>query len=267
MTPNQGNLRMYVVCTCFVSLRAVLTSLLSSWATTGLCSFEAIMKIFKLAILIGAATLSGDCLLGSTVYNSRVNFLAALTSSTTVDFESVVPGAYSSSGGVSDSGVNFAGVTANGYYLYANNDCIYTANICLVGPSATDSTFGYLRVALPSGVNAIGADFAGYQGLVAPYEIRLSSGEVIQGNFTGAYFAFDFVGVVAPANIAYADFYINLSNGSNTAQASLLDNFTFGTSVPEPSTALLQGGMVLILAIHQVRRRGSTKRADKPQES
>ncbi len=221
------------------------------------------MKSYKVLLLLGAVILCPERLPGSTVYTNRVNFLAALNSSTTLDLEGITPGAYNSSGGITDSGVNFVGITSNGFYLYANDNCIYTANICLVGPNATISTFGYLRVTLPSGVNAIGADFAGYQGLIAPFEIRLSSGEVIQGNFTGAYYAFDFVGVISPVDIAYADFYIGLSPSGSIAQHSLLDNVTFGASVPEPSTALLEGAGILLFAGLRLRRRVSTEPENK----
>jgi hypothetical protein len=173
-------------------------------------------------------------------YTNRAAFEATLSSSTTLDLETGTPGDYGTAGGVTIGGVTFTGVGQSGFYLFLQDDCMFFANLCIIGPASTDPTYGYTRITLPAGVNSIGADFAGYQGLVAPYEVRLSTGDTVTGTFSGAFFAFDFIGITSTTPIAYADFYIGFSAANNNqAQASLIDNVTFGTTVPEPSTWLL----------------------------
>lgn len=74
-------------------------------------------------------------------------------------------------------------------------------------------------------------DFAGYQGLIAPCEIRLSTGDVVNGNFTGAFFAFDFLGMISTLGVPHADLYIGPTPGANpTAQPLLLDNLAFSSA-------------------------------------
>ena len=208
---------------------------------------------FLLGLLMLAPSLSA-----STVYTTRSSFLGALSSSTTIDLESIAAGSYDTPLGVSDSGLGFVGVTATGNLLSAQDNCITPANICLVGPIGTDATFGYLSITLPANTYAIGADFAGYQGWVGPYEVRLSTGETITGTFSGAFFAFDFVGITSTQAITSADFYIGFSGPPHDglSQSSILDNVTFGTTVPEPSTYVMFGISTLLFAtFYRLRRR------------
>jgi hypothetical protein len=97
-------------------------------------------------------------------------------------------------------------------------------------------------ILLPEGNNAFGADFSG--GIVqnnpfnASISINLANGQNYQYNFTGQLGVWTFIGFIFPQSITGLVY----SDGGPTlpgAHEEQLDNVTFGTGVPEPSTTLI----------------------------
>lgn len=184
-------------------------------------------------------------------YDTRAAYDAAVTGSTIIDFNSVADpsGTMYPSGltlsGTTFSGINGAtaeildatvmGVSGQGLLLYGNN-----------GQFNTDS----LRIDLPASTFSFGIDFKGGGSLAAePYTFTVFSGATNLGTFP----------TVAASNSSYS--FIGFSSltdpitavqvqvtGALGVPEPVIDNVTFATAVPEPSTwlILLSGGAILL---------------------
>jgi len=188
-------------------------------------------------ILLLAVWIPADpvcCQAQGTIYTSRSGFDAALTSSTTITFDGVVPFDPSGFGvsSVSASGVTF---TSPGARLFVSSA---SANPVLYN---FDSSYP-VGIVLPNGMNAFGADFSG--GIVqnnpfnATITINLADGETDKYQFVGQLGSWTFVGFTFSQPITSL-IYDDGGPVLPGAHEEMLDNVSFGTAIPEPHASIL----------------------------
>jgi hypothetical protein len=174
-------------------------------------------------------------------FNDLASFTAATTTQN-IDFEGTA-GAGSST--FYDTGLAISGVTFTGLSGFGPFGVIATGTDEGFG-SGTNirSCSGCAIVAtLPSGITAIGSDFAGQTSVSVPFTITLSTGETFNFNTLNS-FNFSFAGFTSDTPISSISFNGLGDSNSSFGGTTRLDNFRFGTvnasstAVPEPFTVI-----------------------------
>jgi hypothetical protein len=196
-----------------------------------------------------------------TLFTSRSSFNAALSSSSTITFESLAPSSPSSTGvsPINVSGVSFANASAR-LFITSTNTGLYpipgTGQYLWNFDSGTP-----IAVTLPTGRNSFAADFSG--GIVqnnpfnATITFNLADGGTYTHHFVGHLGEWSFVGFVFPqaiTSLVYDDGGIPIPGDHE----EMLDNVTFGIgAVPEPNSSVLVtfGILGLLVARHLGRAR------------
>ena len=172
-----------------------------------------------------------------TIYTSRSAFEAVLSSSTTITFEDVTNpisggfGAYS----ITTSGVTF---TSSGSLFITYPGGLYPIPGTGKYLWHFDGSFP-VSILLPDGVTAFGADFSGgiepYPSFDATLTVNLVGGQAYAYDFSAPRGSWKFFGVTFPQPIASLT-YDDGGNNFPSLHEEMLDNVTFGSVIPEPST-------------------------------
>lgn len=176
---------------------------------------------------------------GLITYTSQSAFNSATSNDTTVNFEGIVPAnsdpdnnyvQYDTPPGVTVGGVNFDinTATSNGN-LYIVGDGYYYANAVLTSQQSTTSE-NNLVITLPQAYTAVGFDLGTFYGMTIT--VTFSSGDTTTISppiFDGI----DFFGFTSTAPI------ISLELDEPVDDTMSLQDFEFGTAVPEPSSLTL----------------------------
>src|SRR5467141_2484472 len=130
------------------------------------------------------------CQAQGTIYTSRSGFDAALTSSTTITFDGVIP--------FDPSGIGVSSITASGVTFTSPGARLFVSSAS-ANPALYNFDSSYpVGIVLPDGMNAFGADFSG--GIVqnnpfnATITINLADGETDKYQFVGQLGSWTFVG-------------------------------------------------------------------------
>jgi hypothetical protein len=213
---------------------------------------------FALTVLIGFCEPHARAAVNTS--SDRTTFSLATTNLQIIDFEGVASPfnpfvSYSWSGGYTASGVNFVGVQDLGpgseFYLYLTDQTAIHSNYDWnSGDSLLFETRGHLVVNLPAGVTALGFDFMAESDMGENtggtlFTFALSSGE----EFTGSSLSRPgraFFGITSTMPISS----ISIETTSMIRPwMPIIDNFTFGQAVPEPSIlGLVAFGLLALLA-------------------
>lgn len=199
---------------------------------------------------------------GLIVFDNRAAFNALTIGRTVIDFEGIAPvGGFVSlrtPPGITLSGVNFTidRSTSNGN-LFVIGDNRYYANTAVLSsqesrlPPISDNVL----ITLPEPSTAIAVDFGSFSaGRTVTFD--LSTGDTFTRT-TGFFPSLEFVGLVS--NKPITSLTISKPSVVGVDTVLNLDNFTFGQSVPEPSTfTLLTLGSLGLLGYARRRRKEPT---------
>jgi hypothetical protein len=191
-------------------------------------------------------------------FGDRVPFTLATTNIQTIDFEGIASPSnpfvsVNTAAGFTTAGVNFGGrSTQNGsYYLYVADQTAVSPDYDWgSGDSLLFESRGHLIATLPTGITALGFDFmaeddAGSNTAGTSFTFTLSSGEV-----------FTSLSLVRPNRAFFgvsSDQAITSIRIETTHEVRpplpIIDNFSFGQTVPEPSTVglLLFSGIAILV--------------------
>jgi len=177
------------------------------------------------------------------LYTDRSAFEASVHNLQTLDFEGLAPTGgfadYSTSTGLTLSGVNFVGTYSGGNLLFVVDplfsppDYDWGSGAVLLGPSPMYGDAGIIAT-LPAGITAVGADLMTDIPYGSSFQITLSTGNTYLVP-TDPYPDRAFAGFTSDVPIASLEFTTIDSSWPE------LDNFTFGTAVPEPASLALFG--------------------------
>ena len=174
------------------------------------------------------------------IYRSRPAFDAATTGTTTVVFEQIAPTngfvAYGNGGSLTMNGVDFA--TDSGIYLYVNSFSYYATNAppaynlgsgdyLLAGSGAPS----FILITLPSPVTAIGFYCGTFDSTGQVTITTFPNGEMF--TTSAPYPTRRFVGLTSSMPISSVQIEITDGNRQDTLS---LDDFTFGSAIPESRT-------------------------------
>jgi hypothetical protein len=181
----------------------------------------------------------------ATSYLSRSEFNSALSASTTLNFEELPPSSAFSTGTspIVSSGVTF---TNSEYRLFVTSpggfDHLYPKPGTGQYLWNFDSSYP-VGIYLPAGMTAFGADFSGgiqpQTSFNATLTAILNGGQSYTYNFSGPEGSWTFFGVTFTDTIVglvYDDGGNYLPIGTHE---EMVDNVTFGTTIPEPGTWVL----------------------------
>jgi hypothetical protein len=204
-----------------------------------------IRRRLLLLLLLGVSALSpGDCCGQGTVYTSRSEFEAALNSSMTITFETLPPSSIMSIGTspIIVSGVAFTNLESRLFITSPPGGGLSLYPVPGTGQYLWNYDSGYpVGVQLPEGMTAFGADFSGGLALATTFNATLTAtladGQSYAYNFSGLQGSWSFFGIafMQPiVSLVYTD------GGQNwpgyPPHEEMLDNVSFGTTVPESST-------------------------------
>jgi hypothetical protein len=193
-----------------------------------------------LALVVMALPIPHSCPAQGTIYASRAAFTGALASSTTITFEGLSPTLMGS------SPVNVAGVS------FTNAE----HQLCIVdwsqppSPMTSDGQVLWnfdssypVGIFLPAGVTAFGADFSGgiepNSSFNATLTVNMAGGQSYAYGFSAPRGTWTFFGITLAqpiASLVYDDGGPPFPVGFHE---EMLDNVTFGSAIPEPSSSLL----------------------------
>jgi hypothetical protein len=192
-----------------------------------------------------------------TTFNTRSAFNAAISGGTTITFESLTPSNPNSLGvsPIITQGTTFSNAEARLFIASPTNS---GGSILYPTPGTGKYLWNFDSgyppgIFLPANKTAFAADFSG--GLEpnpsynATLTVNLLDGRSYNFNFSGPQNAFTFFGVAFNApinNLVYND-------GGSTHE-EMLDNVTFGSTVPEPAPIALFASSLLVLGAY---RRGA----------
>ncbi|MBY0526923.1 MAG: PEP-CTERM sorting domain-containing protein [Gemmataceae bacterium] len=197
-------------------------------------------------VLAGIAPARADYAL----FTDRAAFVAAAGGVDVISFEGLAPaGDFADYGFLPNvliqKGVSFRGITDGDNYLYVVDPLVspdlydWGSGAVLLGPSLDFSDVARIDVSLPAGTTAIGMDLMAirrsgrvYAPGEAPIELSFLGGPTFTLT-TGTYPARTFFGVLFDAPVS------GLSIRATDSSYALVDNFTIGSVVPEPSCLLL----------------------------
>jgi len=192
-------------------------------------------------------------------YADQAAFNAATTGVTSIGFEGIAPTddftAYGPGGSLTLSGTTFT--AAGPADLFVNSSTYYFATFgvgynlgsgdyLLVGNNSPAT----LEVQLPGGFTAIAFDIGTFDDPTSQITITLSSGDVL--TTSAPIPSVSFVGFTSTTPITSLEIAIS---GGDRQDTLSIDNFQFGTAVPEPSTLALAGLGGFGLLISARRRR------------
>ena len=196
-------------------------------------------SLFTGALLAASAQIAFS---QGTVYFVRSAFEAALNSSTTVTFEELPPTDWQ---GMPESSITTSGVTFTGPWarLYITNPSGLLYPIPGTGKYLWQFDGGYpLSSLLPVGVTAFGADLSGGIQLNSSFNaivtVNLVGGQSYAYNFSAPTGSWTFFGVTFADPISSV-IYDDVGHFSIGTHEEMLDNVTFGSVIPEPSSSLL----------------------------
>ncbi|MHB0960844.1 MAG: PEP-CTERM sorting domain-containing protein [Pirellulaceae bacterium] len=184
------------------------------------------------------------------VYTDKAVFSAASFGLTTIDFNGIAPegGLYDYTGAELElSGVVFTGTER----LHVIDPGFYSFSY----PGAGFLHFDALNVtSLPAGTTAVGTDYGGLYALDdTTFSVTLSTGDIFtfttEESVEGG--SLDFLGFTSTVPIS--SFEIRMPDESSL---NAIDNFVFGSAVPEPSTIAMWCVFGLIGGILAWRRSG-----------
>ncbi|MBS0265242.1 MAG: PEP-CTERM sorting domain-containing protein [Planctomycetes bacterium] len=223
------------------------------------------MKFVKFGVVASAFFFSAvaESLAGVTIYADQASFNAATSGITTIGFEGIAPAdgftAYGPGGSLTLSGVTFT--AGAGVDLFVNSSTYYAVN----QPPSYDLGSGdyllagnlaptLLDVQLPgSGMSAVAFYFGTFDDSTSQVQITLSTGDVL--TLSASYPTSTFVGFTSTSPITSLELLIT---GGDRQDTLTLDNFQFGTVVPEPgSIIVLCIGLTTVCGINWLRRRES----------
>lgn len=201
-------------------------------------------------------------------YSDRATWEATTPGATNIDFDVTSTFAsYSNATGLNLGGVQFLGLaTPPSYQLFVVDpafapDHDHGSGDVLKGPEYEIAVPTKSIVAnLPGGITSFGVDLMTYDAVGGPappqtFNILLSTLDPVTPVMTLTQPGRAFLGIVSSDPISQVEFV--LATGINAQTFPLIDNFSFGTAspaaTPEPSTYLLVGGGLLMVAA--VRRR------------
>lgn len=191
---------------------------------------------------------------GVIVYTDKAVFSAAALGLTTIDFNGIAPENWLvryTPAVLTLSGVEFE---ANGR-MYVIDPGFYGFSYAGAGFLHVDKT-SILSVTLPAGATAIGTDYGGlFAGGGTTFSVALSTGDVFDfstdKSIEGG--SLDFLGFTSTVPISSLTF----NNMPDEPAFNAIDNFVFGSAVPEPSTITLWSVFGVISGILAWRRRTS----------
>jgi hypothetical protein len=215
------------------------------------------MKQWMLGLVAGAVAWTGTQSRAEySLFTDRTAFNGAAYNLQTIDFEGLAPqggiASYVTASGLTQKGVNFAGPSPFGNYLYvvdpAFSPSLYDwgSGAVLLGPAFGDGS--QITVTLPAGITALGTDIMSTFPDGAPFDVTLASGDTFTVS-TNPFPNRAFFGIVSDTPIS------SLSFTAEEGAFPLLDNFTFGQAVPAPPSLVLFGIGGIGAAICAWRRR------------
>jgi len=180
----------------------------------------------------------------------------------TLDFEQTSPVGDISLGAAGFQSGNVSIISSNGGLFWRDygtesNGFLYGARVSVSPPS-----FGsYIQANLPDGTTAIGVKITGFYVFQNPdqFEILLSTGDtfsfssIASAEFSGPR-GDGFFGVISNTPIDWIRFRMTASTTYTNIDLVMIDDLTFGTAIPEPSTALLLASGLVALAVGRRRR-------------
>ena len=220
------------------------------------------MKTFTISIILLSSLLSFHAKAASLIFSSRNDFLAAVTSATSIDFEGIIAPDqdFGGDGSMTIGGVSFIGHQDNGQLgMGIGNDQAIINGLTRLDWGSGDSLIfevgyfdvgGHLLASLPQGVGAIGFDYFAYEdndpdGVPSSFTFTTDDGSVFNGTSLNQPNR-SFFGIVS--DFAIRSVRVELTNGNGRPPIPAIDNFLLAnlntveqpkSSIPEPSTPLL----------------------------
>ncbi|PYS99636.1 MAG: hypothetical protein DMF63_11180 [Acidobacteria bacterium] len=199
---------------------------------------RSIYVCFALALLIKVGVAQSQAIY---FFDDKAAFLSATDQTRTIDFESVAPrkgfGKYAPNVGLNIDGINFR--TSGGLKFGSGTIYVPSADYTSLNPGTkmldgahlswgapNEPGNAHLELKLPSGVNAVGADFWAMQPIVSPIEITVTTSDGLTHSTTVSTKKRPdsaFAGFISTSEITTVS--ITLAKAQS---ALLLDNLTFG---------------------------------------
>lgn len=183
-----------------------------------------------------------------TFYSSSAAWNAAVTSTTNVNFEGIVPPngfnyyGFGPGAGITVGGVQFSvGPAGTDNLLFVLGDGYYGFPVSTIAPQSESGTVNDLLITLPASVTALAFDYSGFV-TSGGTTVALSDGvSVALPSYNAP--TLQFFGVTSSSGITWVDITVG-GLGLN------LDGITYGTAnpVPEPGSLALTGVGVLAVA-------------------
>jgi hypothetical protein len=190
-------------------------------------------------------------------FTDEALFRSAAMGLSTLDFEQPSPSGDIQLGAAGFQSGNVSIVSSDGYLVWrdygtGSNGFLYGAQVSVSPPSFES----YIQANLPDGTTAIGAKITGFYVFQNPdqFEILLSTGEIFPfSSIASAEFSGPrgdgFFGVISNTPIDWIRFRMTASTTYTNTDSVMIDDLTFGTAIPEPSTGLLVGAGLVLCAM------------------
>jgi hypothetical protein len=171
-----------------------------------------------------------------TTFDSRAAFDAVTTGRTVIDFENLAPDdSWVWVSYLSLNGVTFnqdPAISTGGMFVMGKNTSYFPGD-AMLSPQGSTTGVDSVLATLPSSFTAIGMDFGVCNwDILSTFTFTLSTGDMFSRLNVGGP-TMDFFGVVSTAPIT------SITISKPGGYAVNMDDFTFGTAVPEPSTFVL----------------------------